>query len=79
MAAQRHYDQRYFDKWYRNPRYRVKSPPELARQVAFVLSAAEHILGYMVAEMPGQPLPRIFTPADRERGVPSRECAGGGG
>ena len=45
MTATRDYDQRYFDKWYRNPRYRVKTPQELARQVAFVVSAAEHILG----------------------------------
>ena len=48
MAAQRHYDQRYFDKWYRNPRYRVKSAHELTRQAAFVLSAAEHMLGRTV-------------------------------
>jgi len=45
MTATRQYDQRYFDKWYRNPRFRVKSPQELARQVAFVVGAAEHILG----------------------------------
>ena len=44
MTAPRHYDQRYFDKWYRNPRYRVKSPQELARQVALVVSAAEYVL-----------------------------------
>jgi len=48
MAAHRQYDQRYFDKWYRNPRYRVKSAHELARQAAFVLSAAEHMLGRTV-------------------------------
>ena len=42
------YDQRYFDKWYRNPRYRVKTARELARQVAFVVSAAEHTLGRTV-------------------------------
>ena len=45
MTATREYDQRYFDKWYRNPRYRVKTPQELARQAAFVVSAAEHIVG----------------------------------
>lgn len=38
------YDRDYFDKWYRNPRYRVKTSRELARQVAFVVSAAEHVL-----------------------------------
>ena len=44
MTAPRHYDQQYFDKWYRNPRYRVKSSQELARQVALVVSAAEYVL-----------------------------------
>jgi len=39
------YDQAYFDKWYRHPQHRVKSPAELARQVAFVLSTAEFVLG----------------------------------
>lgn len=38
------YDQQYFDKWYRHPRHRVKSPAELARQVAFVLHTAEWVL-----------------------------------
>jgi SAM-dependent methyltransferase len=45
MTVPRHYDQRYFDKWYRNPRYRVKSPQELARQVALVVGTTEYILG----------------------------------
>jgi SAM-dependent methyltransferase len=44
----RQYDKRYFDKWYRNPRYRVKSARELARQAGFVLGAAEHMLGRTV-------------------------------
>jgi SAM-dependent methyltransferase len=39
------YDRAYFDKWYRNPRHRVKSATELERQVRFVLSAAEWVLG----------------------------------
>jgi SAM-dependent methyltransferase len=38
------YDKAYFDKWYRNPRHRVKSPAELARQVAFVLHTTEWVL-----------------------------------
>ncbi|MBC8089553.1 MAG: hypothetical protein H7Z40_19995, partial [Phycisphaerae bacterium] len=38
------YGKSYFDKWYRNPRHRVKSPSELARQVAFVLHTAEWVL-----------------------------------
>jgi SAM-dependent methyltransferase len=48
MTAIREYDQRYFDKWYRNPRYRVKSPQELARQVALVVATTEYILGRML-------------------------------
>lgn len=44
MTKGRQYDQHYFDKWYRNPRYRVKSSVELQRQVAFVLGTAEHVL-----------------------------------
>ena len=48
MPTVRQYDQRYFDKWYRNPRYRVKTAHELARQVAFVVGATEHMLGRTV-------------------------------
>ncbi len=39
------YDEAYFDKWYRNPRTRVKGAAELRRQVAFVLHTAEWTLG----------------------------------
>jgi len=38
------YNQAYFEKWYRNPRHRVKTAAELARQVAFVLHIAEWVL-----------------------------------
>ena len=38
------YNQAYFEKWYRNPRHRVKTATELARQVAFVLHTAEWVL-----------------------------------
>lgn len=44
-----HYDKAYFDKWYRHPTHRVKSPAELSRQVAFVLRAAEFVLGRPVS------------------------------
>ena len=40
-----HYDQAYFDKWYRHPQHRVKSPAELRRQVEFVVRLAEWVLG----------------------------------
>ena len=39
-----HYDRAYFDKWYRHPEHRVKSPQYLARQAAFVLGVAEYLL-----------------------------------
>jgi SAM-dependent methyltransferase len=39
------YDAAYFEKWYRNPLHRVKSPAELARQASFVLRTAEFVLG----------------------------------
>ena len=45
VPVEQRYDKDYFEKWYRNPRHRVKSPVELARQVAFVLRAAEWVLG----------------------------------
>ncbi len=43
--AAKQYDKAYFDKWYRHPQHRVKSPAELARQAAFVLRTAEFVLG----------------------------------
>ncbi|MGQ0765008.1 MAG: class I SAM-dependent DNA methyltransferase [Gemmatimonadota bacterium] len=38
-----HYDRAYFDKWYRNPRHRVKSPLDIRRQLSFIVSATEYI------------------------------------
>jgi SAM-dependent methyltransferase len=40
-----HYDQAYFDRWYRSPRHRVRSAAELARLVRFVLATADYVLG----------------------------------
>ncbi|MBL8959847.1 MAG: class I SAM-dependent methyltransferase, partial [Gemmatimonadetes bacterium] len=39
-----HYDQAYFDKWYRHPKHRVKSPLDIRRQLGFVVAATEYIL-----------------------------------
>ena len=44
-ATGKRYDRAYVDKWYRDPRHQVKSAADLARQVAFVVSAAELVLG----------------------------------
>lgn len=38
------YDAAYFDKWYRDPVHRVKTPAEFRRQVDFVLHTAEWVL-----------------------------------
>lgn len=39
-----HYDRTYFDKWYRHPQFRVKSPADMSRQMGFILGAAEYLL-----------------------------------
>jgi SAM-dependent methyltransferase len=39
------YDQAYFDKWYRDPAHRVKSPLVLERKVKMVVAVAEYYLG----------------------------------
>jgi SAM-dependent methyltransferase len=39
------YDAAYFERWYRDPRHRVKSPLVLERKVAMALAAAEYYLG----------------------------------
>jgi SAM-dependent methyltransferase len=39
-----HYDRRYFDKWYRHPRHRVKTRQDMLRQLGFIVGATEYIL-----------------------------------
>jgi SAM-dependent methyltransferase len=39
-----HYDRRYFDKWYRHPRHRVKSKQDMKRQLGFIVAATEYLL-----------------------------------
>jgi len=38
-----HYDRAYFDKWYRHPRHRVKSPTDIERQLRFIVAATEYL------------------------------------
>ncbi|HET8648733.1 MAG TPA: class I SAM-dependent methyltransferase [Gemmatimonadales bacterium] len=45
------YDRRYFDRWYRNPRSRVRAQGELERTAALVVAAAEQVLGRRVASV----------------------------
>ena len=39
------YDRAYFDRWYRDPRRRVKTPADIARGVGLVIGVAEYLLG----------------------------------
>ncbi|MFN8582537.1 MAG: class I SAM-dependent methyltransferase [Gemmatimonadaceae bacterium] len=43
MRSPAHYDKAYFDKWYRHPKHRVKSPGDIARQLRFIVSATEYL------------------------------------
>ncbi len=38
-----HYDEAYFNKWYRHPKHRVKSPTDIERQLRFIVSATEYL------------------------------------
>jgi len=44
VSRSKTYDAAYFEKWYRDPTHRVKSPAEFNRQVDFVLHTVEWIL-----------------------------------
>jgi SAM-dependent methyltransferase len=37
------YDKKYFDKWYRHPKHRVKSSLDIERQLRFVVAATEYL------------------------------------
>lgn len=39
-----HYDRRYFDKWYRHPRHRVKTSQDMKRQLGFIVAVTEYML-----------------------------------
>jgi len=38
------YDRAYFDQWYRDPRFRLRSASDIARKVGMALAVAEHVL-----------------------------------
>lgn len=42
------YDKRYFDKWYRSDKHKVRTPGDFRRLVEFVLHAAEYLLNHPV-------------------------------
>ena len=45
------YDEDYFQRWYRDPRHRVKSPLVLERKVAMAVAMAEHFLGHPIGSV----------------------------
>ena len=44
MTQQKTYDEKYYDRWYRNPRTRVTSVETLARKVRLAVGIAEYLL-----------------------------------
>lgn len=44
MKSHGHYDQRYFDKWYRDPKHKVSTAGALRRKAAMVVGVAEYYL-----------------------------------
>jgi SAM-dependent methyltransferase len=40
----KHYDQSYFERWYRNPRTRIITPADTKRKAQLALAAAEYML-----------------------------------
>ncbi|HWZ58620.1 MAG TPA: class I SAM-dependent methyltransferase [Gemmatimonadaceae bacterium] len=45
MTDTARYDRAYFDRWYRHPARRVRSPAALAREVACVIGVTEQLIG----------------------------------
>jgi SAM-dependent methyltransferase len=43
VRAAEFYDKKYFDKWYRHPKHRVKSALDIERQLRFVVAATEYL------------------------------------
>ncbi|MES2123740.1 MAG: class I SAM-dependent methyltransferase [Gemmatimonadota bacterium] len=77
------YERAYFDKWYRDPRYRIESPVRLLREVAFVVAAAEQllqrplrsVLDVGAGEGRWQPVLQRLRPGSRYAGVEPSEYA----
>ena len=38
------YDRKYYDRWYRDPKHRVRTPQDLRRKIAMVVGVAEHLM-----------------------------------
>lgn len=83
MPPREHYDQAYFQKWYRSATHRVRTPAQVERLVRFVLGAAEYVLDRPVksvldvgaGEGHWQPILRSLRPRIRYVGVEPSEYA----
>lgn len=77
------YDQAYFERWYRDPRYAVIHQEVLARRVQLAISAAEFVLERPIrkvldvgcGEGPWQPLIKLARPKASYLGVDSSKYA----
>ena len=83
MTAPRRYDQRYFDKWYRDPAHRVSTRTTTTRKAALAVAVAEYYLERPVrtvldvgsGEGQWQPVLTRLRPGLRYTGVDASEYA----
>jgi SAM-dependent methyltransferase len=83
VTGGKRYDRAYFDRWYRDPRRRVRGAAELRRDAALVVAVAEHVLGRPLrtvldvgcGEGAWEPALRRLRPAVRYRGLDPSEYA----
>lgn len=79
----KHFDERYFDRWYRDPRFRVGTAADLQRLVRFAVASAEYVLARPVrtvldvgaGEGRWAPVLRRLRPRARYHGVDPSEYA----
>ena len=82
-AKPKPYDQAYFDRWYRDQARRIRTPADLARKVACILSVADYLCGAPVrsvldvgcGEGAWAPVLRRLRPRLRYVGVDASEYA----
>ena len=81
--AEKRYDERYFERWYRGARTRVHSPEDVERKVHLAVAASEFMLGREIVsvldvgagEGAWQPVLRRLRPQARYLGVEPSEYA----
>lgn len=79
----KHYDRKYFDRWYRDPEHRIGTAADLERTVHLAVAIAESVLGHEIAsvldvgagEGRWQPVLQRARPGSRYAGVDPSEWA----